>query len=1303
MAPKLENGGLDPTLEAGNHVYTWTADSMSQPDVYDEVLPSVVTAVTIGVDWKYSKHIREMTAAGNVSKWTIRGHKYVLKPFTKQLLKLGGRVAPRAIVKELGVYRDQATVRATSSVVQPFTVYDVTPAYFVANNIPEQPEPLNPRIVDQYIELEATDLGGVKLDRVRDFLKSQFETHDTCDDSLTEPQVSAGSPTFFDLNQTTALEWYVEDEGPFDPELVLVDHEDPASGTGGYRTRLIQNIRVVDTQPPLLLPPPGFAVEFDPAAQPWGYWTVGQWEGNWYEPGQINLGRPRATDLGDANVQILNDGPAAMELDRRYEIKWRASDSSGNVTIAPPEDPERYTQVVTVKTIGTNTAPVAVGAYPGVGGPGPSAPIETISAQEVEITLTGSDLDFLDGRFDPLAFDIIDYPDDGEFITPFDPFFIEDMRLSPISDNDGNIDTFYVSPLGNNAEEFSQLSVTEHAAFLEARYCDQSKNIPDSLLYEPRTVEIDDDGYYYIQDHLWTCEGFGAAAVIHKVPRISRWSPDGDWLDTWRTLEPIPSGADYDGNPDHDNPSVAGTYQPEHGFWLDNASGKIWWYTDDSDYPFHTLDAASLDNFNALGSVAGDVGTIVDIAGIADAGLLYLVTDSSAYLYDAGAGMTQIGPLQTPQGHVFANNGCDGTGSNNVVVDSGGFVYVLEGCENRAHKFGAAARDDNDAIVVGDYVGWLGSCTANNTQGATPVLYNACNIDLGISKGYACDDTKCQRDADTRGAGVGQFDSPGHLAIDHNGLLYVADVVNQRLQRFGPDGTFAGKAVSEGNGIFEDGFILGNFGMPQQMSVNGHQLFLLETNPALGDYFVHMFKTVPFYNVTDASATVKYVSDFNFQGTEQFSFRVTDGIAASSIKAVDVTVKRAYRAPNELDYECFADQAKTIPAPGCAFDEDSEIYVLVTANDPDGIVDPQGLLLEAGLDWLDFEIVDHVTNGALTQIESNAYSALYRYTPQPDYYGDETFSFRAFDGHVVDGDANPTDYGGYSYEVHTVDIVVNDVFDEYRLELPVDVVARRGFPVGILAQYEDPDQLDAKDFILESIDWGDGATATESGGIWSGHGLPDVDGQNTPPVVEYTDTRGQVMAVHTYTDSGGTQQTYELCHEPSSAPGPAICHQGTLDVVESTRVVATLASSPVITLNGGLGDQVPQNVDVVIELTNLPPVGWAGLDRRQPGRERAAARRNDAGHGGSGLRSPGLHQHDSVHRRQSRGGRHDERRHDRGGHDRTGACRTLVRRRRRTDRRQSRDRRGVACAAADDGGSRRRRRHRHRRSVPGQR
>ena len=151
-------------------------------------------------------------------------------------------------------------------------------------------------------------------------------------------------------------------------------------------------------------------------------------------------------------------------------------------------------------------------------------------------------LDFLDGRFDPLAFEIIDYPDDGEFVTPFDPFFIEDLRLTPISDRDGNIETFYVSPLGDNAEAFSQLSVTQHAAFLEAEYCDRSRNIPASLLYEPRTVEIDDDGYYYIQDHLWTCQGSGPSATLHKVPRISRWSPDADWLDTWRTLEPIPAG-----------------------------------------------------------------------------------------------------------------------------------------------------------------------------------------------------------------------------------------------------------------------------------------------------------------------------------------------------------------------------------------------------------------------------------------------------------------------------------------------------------------------------------------------------------------------------------------------------------------------------------------------------------------------------------------------------------------------------------------------------------------------------------------
>ena len=59
-----------------------------------------------------------------------------------------------------------------------------------------------------------------------------------------------------------------------------------------------------------------------------------------------------------------------------------------------------------------------------------------------------------------------------------------------------------------------------------------------------------------------------------------------------------------------------------------------------------------------------------------------------------------------------------------------------------------------------------------------------------------------------------QFDDPQGLAVDGNGNLYVADMGNHRVQKFGPSGQFLLKWGAQGSGD-------GQFDFPSGIAVDG--------------------------------------------------------------------------------------------------------------------------------------------------------------------------------------------------------------------------------------------------------------------------------------------------------------------------------------------------------------------------------------------------------------------------------------------------------------------------------------------------
>ncbi|HNP16633.1 MAG TPA: hypothetical protein PKI99_09240, partial [Terrimesophilobacter sp.] len=256
---------------------------------------------------------------------------------------------------------------------------------------------------------------------------------------------------------------------------------------------------------------------------------------------------------------------------------------------------------------------------------------------------------------------------------------------------------------------------------------------------------------------------------------------------------------------------------------------------------------------------------------------------------------TQIGDTNEDIGEFLPGARTAMTG-NDLKVDSEGNVYVVDWTNHRLHKFAPTEQDEAGEWHLGEYVGWMGRCSQNLTN-AEGVPYSACDEANQVSYGYACDDLKClgyealsgsPPPAALSGNQPGQFNRPQSIAIGPHDILYVADTGNSRVQRFGPDGTFAGEVKSTGTGVNqgdEPEFIIGNMGQPEQVSVNSTSFYVMEADPDNGDFFVHSFKTTPFYDIAhDAAgshAKIRYVSNFDFLPQDSFSFYVDDGIARS--------------------------------------------------------------------------------------------------------------------------------------------------------------------------------------------------------------------------------------------------------------------------------------------------------------------------------------------------------------------------------------------------------------------------------------
>lgn len=1166
-------------LPEGDHLLTWIAETQLSR-FWDVEFPAFYAGLGIASEAKNGKILAR--TGGRFSEAGARR----ARALKERLVEVAKDLGERASIDGAAFLTDDSPgflgdeePSARHTRPQSFRVWDVHPPRFR--------DPESRQVIEnQFVSLEASDFGGARFRRVEDRLKRQFEWYDACGRSLTLRAVDP--PSLIPIGGSGVdIEWILEDPGHYnhdDLRFELAANQE-LFGETSLRTRLLQRVVVADTQPPLLRVPDSFAeyaeedlrLDGNPAA----------------------LGTVRVVDLADPNPAWTSDAPevlaapTAEEGGRRYRIRYEAEDASGNRTVAPADDPDRYTQIVTLKAPGTNTAPSACDAAMPC-----DARVATVSDQPVSILLTGTDTDLVDDMVDPLTFTIADPPAHGQFVAPLFPYFIEDFRAKPVETPRDRDPATLACPAGEDLGDgrvlesrLGLLAIDEHFDYVTRCYCAEGIAPPTDFVNQPDYVHIADDGLRYVADDPFVCAGPSASvAEARTVPRISTW------LDGELRNELYPQFDNSNNSRIFDVDEAGRVWVLQLGTSPGTSarvSVNTWdrdlapWYSPDgrsepvqtalevtiASNPFRTIDAAS------LVSVHADV----------DREVLYVSDKGTVMVFSL------FGPRERPaladlvEATDFAglNVGTTDEGNCNTIAglgsrvgftmhtDRAGQLFVADSCAHKIHKFEPSIVAPGGELSVGDYVGWMGKCVANATDPDTGVEFNDCVVADQHSNGFQCSDRTCIEDPVPRGragSGPGQFDIVSHLNVDPNDVLYVADFRNRRIQRFGADGVFAGEAKSVGDGVTSDGsFVLGNMGPPSHVSVNGESFNVLEARDEVGDYFLHVFGTLPFYDVTPASARVDYVSDVGFRGGDRFTYFVDDGIDRSALATVTVDVGATQRPPENLRAECFSDGTLQTRTP-CSLQEDGSIFLRLSSSDPDGFV---GF---GGYDTHRFRILEGPEHGALELQTTNANNAVYRYAPEEHFNGTDAFTFQASDG--ADEAATPG----------TVDLVVLPVEDRVAIEVPRTLRIPRGFERFYEFPFDDPDR--DPDALLEahSIDWGDGVFAGASGG-WVNIGIRDDDGNPIDPQRDTLPGRGVLIGAHTYVDP---TIGFSVCMRDNDA---LVCEdlqgESELELVDVTQVTVARDDDE---------DLQPETDTVIrVRVTNDEPQGWAGFAARATG------------------------------------------------------------------------------------------------------
>ena len=912
------------------------------------------------------------------------------------------------------------------------------------------------------VVIEADEIGGVSANRFRSFLRSMYNTSDACNRS-----VSFGA---YYPDDALRVFWPVSQTGndqSFDLTWKAIDPGPNYQGLPNA-TSITQHISVVDTRPPIIQPPMDI-VELTEDTQV-----------------TLDLGQPLVFDLVDINPLIEHDAvfPLSAGL---HTITWTATDASGNQAST--------TQSVNIKN--SNIEPAALAL---TGGDAQHA----ISFEPQEITLGGFDADG-----DPLNFFIEDYPDNGFFVAPLYPYFIEDYRLEATTPD------------------------SEWETFCETRPPGQGDFYHAEHIRNPVYFSVLDDGTTYVIDYGYVNCRNDLNLPPKYLPRLAVFDSAGQFI-AGQNRQNVPND-----------------------FYI-NINSELLYTTDgelsngsvlELDSSLNSLMRFELFNLPDQNQIAADSGfdgsiNYAQSAVMDSQGVLYVLDnlgDVHALRSDRGIasqGGFELRPefinfaLQTPhQGTHF-----------DMAIDSADNLYVSMG--KRVYKVTPATIDENGDFVVGDLVGWMGKCTVDTAPGDQAV----CDLTNQRSLGYSCTDETCGGSYGESGDQPGQFNDARGIAIDNKDVLFVTDFLNYRIQRFTPEGFFAGQAESacEGNC-----FVLGDFGRPHDIAVNSSHFFIIDPLTNL----LHISQTSPFLEIGDDFATVLYQSNNDFACVlssdciDTFSFSVSDGVRDSDSMqmmrsdpaVVEVHVGRNYRPP-------FA-------TAGLAFEALEEVSTgfILDGSDPDP------------LDSLSFNISAQPEHGSV-----NLSGHQVTYTSDLNYVGEDSFAFTVSDG--IETSAP-----------EVVQVTVQDVNDPAVIVFNLPDAVARGFEVRLDGILNDPDVNDSYHMV---VDWGDGTAPEPQGEV-------NMMGQLTGPILYANSTgSGTVLATHIFDTTGSYDVRFCITDRiDASGNGTAasIEHCSVANLLVEDAIDLTVANSGPDYLQRGQSDSY------TITVTNRIPDSGSGL------------------------------------------------------------------------------------------------------------